>query len=48
MKEKQRMLSVLYELQETVVDGSDFANSINEVVCELEKYIQRQHLTPLI
>ena len=48
MSEEQRTLSVLYDLQEVVEEGSNFSRALNTLVGELEKHIQEEHLTPLI
>jgi hypothetical protein len=48
MTKKQRTLSFLYELQEEVVNGTTFSKLLNEMVKELEKDIQENHLIPLV
>jgi hypothetical protein len=42
MTKEQRTLSVLYDLQDVVQEGTDFSRALNELVGELEKYIQEQ------
>jgi hypothetical protein len=48
MTEEQRTLSALYDLQEVVKEGTNFSKSLNELINELEKYIQEKHLIPLV
>lgn len=42
MTEEQRTLSMLYDLQDVTQEGTDFSKSLNNLVNELEKYIQEQ------
>jgi hypothetical protein len=48
MTKQQRILSALYELQDTTTQGCNFSKILNELVVDLERQIQKGHLIPLL